>query len=66
MMEGVFFRMASTCMVGVLEGSLGLLYNSSFETVSARLVLPPFLFSCRWIVQFCTIQRQLKRNGGSI
>jgi hypothetical protein len=22
-------------------------------------------FSCRWIVQFCTIQRQLKRNGGS-
>jgi hypothetical protein len=30
------------------------------------IVLPPFLFSCRWIVQFCTIQRQLKRNGGSI
>ena len=29
-------------------------------------VLPPFLFSCRWIVQFCTIQRQLKRNRGSI
>jgi hypothetical protein len=28
-------------------------------------VLPPFLFSCRWIVQICTIQRQLKRNGGS-
>jgi hypothetical protein len=28
-------------------------------------ILPPFPFSCRWIVQFCTIQRQLKRNGGS-
>ncbi|PWZ45008.1 (DL)-glycerol-3-phosphatase 1, mitochondrial [Zea mays] len=30
-----------------------------------RMLLPPFLFSCRWIIQFCTIQRQLKRNGGS-
>jgi hypothetical protein len=30
-----------------------------------RMLLPRFLFSCRWIVQFCTIQRQLKRNGGS-
>jgi hypothetical protein len=28
-------------------------------------ILPPFLFSCRWIVQFYIIQRQLKRNGGS-
>jgi hypothetical protein len=26
----------------------------------------PFLFSYRWIVQFYTIQWQLKRNGGSI
>jgi hypothetical protein len=31
-----------------------------------NMVLPLFLFSCRWIVQFCTIQRQLKRNGESI
>jgi hypothetical protein len=29
-------------------------------------ILPPFLFICRWIVQFYTIQRQIKRNGGSI
>jgi hypothetical protein len=29
------------------------------------VISPPFLFSCRWIVQFCTIQRQLKRKGGS-
>jgi hypothetical protein len=28
-------------------------------------LLLPFLFSCHWIVQFCTIQRQLKRNEGS-
>jgi hypothetical protein len=33
--------------------------------VDTNLVLPPFLFSCRWIVQFYTIQRQLKRNGWS-
>jgi hypothetical protein len=30
------------------------------------LALSSFLFSCRWIVQFYTIQRQLKRNGWSI
>jgi hypothetical protein len=36
--------------------------GSSFSEI---LLLPPFLFSCRWIVQFCTIQRQLKRNGES-
>jgi hypothetical protein len=29
-------------------------------------ILPPFLFICRWIVQNYTIQRQIKRNGGSI
>jgi hypothetical protein len=31
----------------------------------AYMILPPFLFICRWIVQFCTIERQIKRNGGS-
>jgi hypothetical protein len=30
-----------------------------------ELLLTPFRFSCRWIVQNWTIQRQLKRNGGS-
>jgi hypothetical protein len=30
------------------------------------VLLPPFLFISRWIVQFCTIQRLIKRNGGSI
>jgi hypothetical protein len=30
------------------------------------ILLPPFLFICRGIVQFYTIQRQIKRNGGSI
>jgi hypothetical protein len=30
------------------------------------IVLPPFLFISRWIVQNCTIQRLIKRNGGSI
>jgi hypothetical protein len=30
------------------------------------LILPPFLFISRWIVQNCTIQRLIKRNGGSI
>jgi hypothetical protein len=30
------------------------------------IILPPFLFICRWIVQFYTIQRQIKRNGGGI
>jgi hypothetical protein len=34
--------------------------------LTASLILPPFLFICRWIVQFYTIQRQIKRNGGSI
>jgi hypothetical protein len=29
-------------------------------------ILPPFLFIRRWIVQNCTIQRLIKRNGGSI
>jgi hypothetical protein len=29
-------------------------------------VLPPFLFINRWIVQNYTIQRLIKRNGGSI
>jgi hypothetical protein len=29
------------------------------------MILPPFLFICRWIVQFYTIQRQIKRNGRS-
>jgi hypothetical protein len=29
------------------------------------MVLPLFLFICRWIVQNCTIPRQIKRNGGS-
>jgi hypothetical protein len=32
---------------------------------STYLILPPFLFICRWIVQNYTIQRQIKRNGGS-
>jgi hypothetical protein len=30
-----------------------------------KMVLPPFLFIGRGIVQFYTIQRQIKRNGGS-
>jgi hypothetical protein len=30
-----------------------------------KVVLPLFLFICRWIVQNYTIQRQIKRNGGS-
>jgi hypothetical protein len=29
-------------------------------------ILTAFLFICRWIVQNYTIQRQIKRNGGSI
>jgi hypothetical protein len=29
------------------------------------LLLPPFLFISRWIVQFYTIQRLIKRNRGS-
>jgi hypothetical protein len=33
--------------------------------LTASLILPPFLFICRWLVQFYTIQRQIKRNGGS-
>jgi hypothetical protein len=32
---------------------------------STYTILPPCLFICRWIVQFYTIQRQIKRNGGS-
>jgi hypothetical protein len=38
------------------------------ERVNFRVwlvLLPPFLFICRWIVKFYTIQRQIKRNGGS-
>jgi hypothetical protein len=33
---------------------------------SASYILPPFLFISRWIVQNCTIQRLIKRNGGSM
>jgi hypothetical protein len=29
-------------------------------------ITPSVFFICRWIVQFCTIKRQIKRNGGSI
>jgi hypothetical protein len=29
-----------------------------------KMLLPQFLFICRWIVQNYTIQRQIKRNGG--
>jgi hypothetical protein len=41
-------------------------YVVTFISIHSVIILPPFLFSCRWIVQFCTIQRQQKRNGGSI
>jgi hypothetical protein len=41
-------------------------HTSPLSFVEVQNDIPPFLFSCRWIVQFCTIQRQLKRNGGSI
>jgi hypothetical protein len=33
--------------------------------VTDKLVLPPFLFISRWIVKNYTIQRLIKRNGGS-
>jgi hypothetical protein len=36
-----------------------------FVLFSIFILLPPFLFIFRWIVQFHTIQRQIKRNGGS-
>jgi hypothetical protein len=36
-----------------------------FVLFSIFILLPPFLFICSWIVQFYTIQRQIKRNGGS-
>jgi hypothetical protein len=32
---------------------------------SIKMLLTPFLFICRWIVQNYTIQRQIKRNGES-
>jgi hypothetical protein len=34
--------------------------------LSIYLLLPPFLFISRWLVQFCTSPRLIKRNGGSI
>jgi hypothetical protein len=44
--------------------------NKHFLVITAsltcKIILSPFLFICRWIVQFYTIQRQIKRNGGSI
>jgi lipid-A-disaccharide synthase-like uncharacterized protein len=43
-----------------------LYYTLSSNGTTVPDILPLFLFSCRWIVQFCTIQRQLKRNEGSI
>jgi hypothetical protein len=55
----------TACMhyAGSLAGRGGCLVHIY---VYACIVLPPFLFICRWIVQFYTIQRQIKRNGGSI
>jgi hypothetical protein len=43
-----------------------IIYISEWRTIITCKLLPPFLFSCRWIVQFYTIQRHLKRNRGSI
>jgi hypothetical protein len=40
--------------------------NLTYSPLTWYKVLPPFLFICRWIVQFYTIQRQIKSNGGSI
>jgi hypothetical protein len=37
----------------------------SSEAACSKLILPPFLFICRGIVQNYTIQRQIKRNGWS-
>jgi hypothetical protein len=41
-------------------------YCIAASSIHAYILLPPFLFICRWIVQFYTIQRQIKRNGGRI
>jgi hypothetical protein len=41
-------------------------HNNVVRNLKVSNILPPFIFSCGWIVQFCTIQRQLKRNGWSI
>jgi hypothetical protein len=56
---------------GFASGSQGKMCSCSIDCLlhsierCSSIMLPPFRFSCRWIVQFCTIQRQLKRNGGS-
>ena len=44
---------------------ISLLLDKNLHPMSKH-VLPSFLFSYRWIIQFCTIQRQLKRKGWSI
>jgi hypothetical protein len=36
------------------------------RAVGGIVVLPPFIFISRWIVQNFTIHRLIKRNGGSI
>jgi hypothetical protein len=43
-----------------------ILFKKIIIIINFVVVLPLFRFSCRWIVQNWTIQRQLKRNGGSI
>jgi hypothetical protein len=57
--------------VPVISGHAGLRYYHSlhrpgvFSNFNCYQLLPPFLFISRWIVQNCTIQRLIKRNGGS-
>jgi hypothetical protein len=49
-----------------LDGeSITIVMDSTSEKMYLCQVLPPFLFISRWIVQNCTIQRLIKRNGGS-
>jgi hypothetical protein len=49
-----------------MSGKGSAIHSETLNLILAKpnWVLPPFLFSCRWIVQICTIQRQLKRNEG--
>jgi hypothetical protein len=58
------WKILSASTFAMLLGALPRAATSTSGFLEKR-VLPPFLFIYRWIVQNYTIQRQIKRNGGS-
>jgi hypothetical protein len=67
MVVGIVIRLVVAFVLLVLVFSSSLHRQAGVgESSSSIYIIPQFLFISRWIVQNCTIQRLIKRNGGSI